>query len=87
MKKILIVEDEEGLAHSYKAILRRAKFDAKSVTTVEEALALANYCPELILLDQSLPAGCLQGVEAVPQVRKKFPKMSILSKGCWAFLV
>jgi len=55
-KKILLVEDDDGLANVYITRLQAENFDIKRVPNGEEALAAAlEYKPELILLDVMMP--------------------------------
>src|SRR5688500_4886453 len=55
-KKILLVEDDDGLAEVYIIRLETEGFEVKRVPNGEEALAAAlNYKPDLILLDVMMP--------------------------------
>lgn len=55
-KKILLVEDDNGLASVYVARLEAEGFDTKRVADGEDALAAAiEYKPDLVLLDIMLP--------------------------------
>jgi len=55
-KKILIVEDDLGLAGVYKTRLLAEGFDVKHVPDGEQALAAAlEYKPDLVLLDVMMP--------------------------------
>ena len=55
-KKILFVEDDNGLAAVYMTRLEAEGFDIKRVANGEEALAAAlQYKPDLILLDVMMP--------------------------------
>lgn len=55
-KKILLVEDDEGLAQVYMARMQIDGFDVKRVPNGEDALATAvDYKPDLILLDIMMP--------------------------------
>lgn len=55
-KKILIVEDDLGLAGVYKTRLLAEGFDVNHVSDGEQALAGAmEYRPDLILLDVMMP--------------------------------
>jgi DNA-binding response OmpR family regulator len=56
MKKILFVEDDDGLADVYLTRLDAEGFDAKRVPNGEDALATALvFRPDLILLDAMMP--------------------------------
>lgn len=55
-KKILLVEDDDGLASVYQTRLQAEGFDLKRVPNGEDALAAAlEYKPDLILLDVMMP--------------------------------
>jgi two-component system phosphate regulon response regulator PhoB len=55
-KKILLVEDDEGLANVYLTRLQAEGFDVRRVPNGEEALSAAiEYKPDLILLDAMMP--------------------------------
>ena len=55
-KKILLVEDDNGLANVYLARLEAEGFATKRVADGEDALAAAiEYKPDLVLLDIMLP--------------------------------
>jgi two-component system phosphate regulon response regulator PhoB len=54
--KILMVEDDDGLAAVYQARLEAEGFEVKRVPNGEDALSAAvEYRPELILLDVMMP--------------------------------
>ncbi len=55
-KKILLVEDDEGLAQVYVTRLEAENFNIRRVPNGEDALAAAlEFCPDLILLDVMMP--------------------------------
>jgi DNA-binding response OmpR family regulator len=55
-KRILLVEDDDGLASVYVTRLQAEGFDVRRVANGEEALATAlSYRPDLILLDVMMP--------------------------------
>lgn len=55
-KKILLVEDDNGLANVYTTRLQAENFDIRRVPNGEEALAAAlEYKPDLVLLDVMMP--------------------------------
>ncbi len=55
-KKILLVEDDKGLASVYITRLQAEGFDIKHVPNGEDALATAiAYHPDLVLLDVMMP--------------------------------
>lgn len=55
-KKILLVEDDDGLASVYQTRLEAEGFNVKRVPNGEDALAAAmEFKPDLILLDAMMP--------------------------------
>lgn len=55
-KRILLVEDDDGLATVYLTRLQAEGFDVRRVADGEDALASAlNYHPDLVLLDVMMP--------------------------------
>lgn len=55
-KKILLVEDDDGLASVYQTRLEAEGFGCKRVPNGEDALAAAiEYRPDLVLLDAMMP--------------------------------
>ncbi len=55
-KRILIVEDDNGLAHVYETRFIAEGFDVKRVVNGEEALSAAmNFRPNMIVLDVMMP--------------------------------
>jgi two-component system phosphate regulon response regulator PhoB len=56
LKRILLVEDDDGLANVYVSRLQAESFDVRRVANGEEALAAAlSYHPDLVLLDVMMP--------------------------------
>ncbi|GAC1498933.1 MAG: hypothetical protein NVS1B10_01110 [Candidatus Saccharimonadales bacterium] len=56
LKRILLVEDDDGLASVYVTRLQAEGFDTRRVSNGEEALASAlSYHPDLIVLDVMMP--------------------------------
>jgi len=55
-KKILLVEDDDGLANVYLTRLSAEGFNVKRVPNGEDALAVAvEFRPDLVLLDAMMP--------------------------------
>lgn len=56
LKRILFVEDDDGLAGVYLTRLQAEGFDVRRVANGEEALATAlSYKPDLVVLDVMMP--------------------------------
>jgi PAS domain S-box-containing protein len=69
-KQILIVEDDDNLAHMLRLILRRAGFPSNRAGTIKEAFAAIDAgLPKVILLDLNLPDG--DGLEILKYLRSK----------------
>jgi DNA-binding response OmpR family regulator len=55
-RRILIAEDEESIVASLEYLMRRAGFETRIARDGEAAIAcLADFSPELVLLDVMLP--------------------------------
>ena len=68
VKKILIIEDEEGIVHLLKLYLKDAGFDVLVASDGADGLALhAREHPDLVILDIMLPA--LDGFEVCRRIR------------------
>ncbi|MER3442635.1 MAG: DNA-binding response regulator [Meiothermus sp.] len=77
--RILLVEDEEGLAQPLLALLRRERYATTWVSSVEAAYAvLADAEPDLLILDVMLPEGEDAGFELAQGLRQGGYKGSIL---------
>jgi len=69
MPRILVVEDNEGLARVLRLSLRHAGFDTTEVSTGREALdAMAQQSPDAVVIDLQLPNG--QGGAVLERLRQ-----------------
>lgn len=67
--KVLVVEDSLPLAQIYKAYLSNTDYDVVLAATLEEAMAeIAEYKPDIVLLDVELPDG--SGIDLLKYVQK-----------------
>ncbi len=74
--RILIVEDDPGLAEFFSVILRRAGMETRSVTDPLTVMGpLVEFNPDLILMDMYMP-GC-DGIELAKAVRQMEAYLSI----------
>ncbi len=68
-KKILVVEDDDTLSGVYVEYLRAEGFEAKRVSSGEDALTVAlEFRPDLVLLDAMMPK--ISGFDVLEILRK-----------------
>jgi EAL domain-containing protein (putative c-di-GMP-specific phosphodiesterase class I)/CheY-like chemotaxis protein len=67
-KKILLVEDDEDLAHLIKILLRSHQYEVDTAMTGERALDLVREHQDLVLLDRGLPD--MEGMEICRKIRE-----------------
>lgn len=66
--KILIIEDERSIVNLLKTVLKTNNYDVLVTPSGSEALTLiTSHCPDLIILDLSLPD--LDGIEVLKYLR------------------
>lgn len=66
--KILIIEDDRSIVNLLKTVLKANNYDTLITSSGSEALTLiTSHCPDLIILDLSLPD--LDGVEVLKYLR------------------
>ena len=66
--KILIVEDDDTIAAFLVAVLNANGFDTIRAGMGREAVSLiSSHCPDLVLLDLSLPD--MDGIEVIRNIR------------------
>ena len=82
MKKIMLVEDEQIIAMSYAAVLKKTGFDvSRTIDTGEEAInTVLSLNPDLILMDIKLK-GEIDGIEAAEDILKKIELPIIFMTG------
>lgn len=69
MKKILIVDDEEGIRFLYKEELEEEGFKVELANNGKEALEkLSLFRPDLVTLDIKMPV--MDGIEALKRIRE-----------------
>ena len=81
MHKILIVDDEHVVLDTRVILFKSAGYDARAALSAEEALELiANWCPDLAVLDVVLPK--MNGIDLAILLRARYPNCIIaLSSG------
>jgi DNA-binding response OmpR family regulator len=76
-QRILIVDDEQIVANTLEAILRREGYEAKAVYSAEQALEqVAKWQPAFAIVDVVLPQ--LNGIELCKLLRAQFPACELL---------
>lgn len=74
---VLIVDDEQIIADTLAAILRRSGFTAMSTYQGSTALEIArNSPPDLLLTDVAMPG--MSGIDLAISIRQKFPLCKVL---------
>ena len=67
-EKILVVEDEQSIAHFISTVLTSNGYEAMQASSGTEALSMiSSHCPDLIILDLGLPD--MDGLEILRQLR------------------
>ncbi len=76
--KVLLVDDDELIQSSTKAILQALGHDALAASNGESALAEidAGFAPDVVILDMNMPG--LGGVGTLPRLRTLLPEVPIL---------
>lgn len=79
MKKILIIENEEDLGEIYQLKLLSAGYEVKIAPQPKEANKLArNFKADLLLIDHGITDEEDGGIEAMPSLKKDFPKAKLV---------
>jgi len=69
VKKVLIADDEPNIVVSLEFLMRRQGYDVRVATNGEDALrAVAEYAPDLILLDVMMPR--MSGYDVCQKIRE-----------------
>jgi DNA-binding response OmpR family regulator len=77
MKKILIVEDEEGIQLLYQEEFQQEGYEVISAFTGEEALEkFRSEVPDLVILDIQLPG--MNGIEVLRQMKMIAPQLPVI---------
>jgi two-component system response regulator (stage 0 sporulation protein F) len=78
MKRILVVDDEEGIRSLAQRILERFGYAVETASNGQEALSLYREdAPDLVLLDMFMPDS--DGFEAIRELKKEFPEARIIA--------
>ena len=77
MKKILLVDDEEGTQLLYREVLEEDGYEVYSALTGEDALQkLKIVSPDLVVLDINMPG--MSGIEVLRKIKEKNPNMPVV---------
>lgn len=78
MVRILIIDDEEPIRFTLRAILQKAGYEIAEATNGEEGLALQREQPfDLIITDIIMPEKA--GVETIIDLRSNYPDLKIIA--------
>ena len=77
MKKILLVDDEEGIQLLYQEEFQDEGFEVISAFTGEEAMEkFSAEAPDLVILDIQMPG--MNGIEVLRQMKMMAPQLPII---------
>ena len=77
-RRVLLIEDEPTLAKNVSTYLTHYDYEVRISTTAEAALSeLAEFKPDIILLDFNLPPG-MNGMDALAQIRAVDPGIKVV---------
>ncbi len=75
--RILVVDDEPGIAHLCERLLQRAGYETQAVTNPRRALRLLQTDPvDLLLVDIRMPG--MDGFELMRQARQALPDLAVV---------
>ncbi len=77
MANVLLVDDEQNVLLTYRAVLERGGHRVSTASTAEDALALFdNEGADVIVTDMNMPG--ISGIELVKRIRQKSPETEII---------
>jgi len=77
MDKILVVDDEKGVCHSFKKILGRLGYDVITANNGIEAIEQAGKdTPSLVVMDVSMPK--MDGLETLQRLKSLYPELIVI---------
>ena len=77
MHKILVVDDEKGVCHSFKKVLGRQGYDVITAHDGIEAIEKSGQeRPSIVVMDVSMPK--MDGLETLQKLKAKYPDLIII---------
>ncbi|MFA7097603.1 MAG: sigma-54 dependent transcriptional regulator [Gammaproteobacteria bacterium] len=77
MKKILIVEDQQGMRRSLELLFRKEGFAVRSAADGPQALAIAGeFPPDVVVSDLRLDG--MSGIELLPEIKRLAPRCEVI---------
>ncbi|MCK5139242.1 MAG: sigma-54-dependent Fis family transcriptional regulator [Thermodesulfovibrionia bacterium] len=77
MDKILVVDDQKGVLHSFKKILGKHGYDVITATSGEKALQkIALETPALVIMDVTMPK--MNGLETLKRLKTLYQSLTII---------
>ncbi len=75
--RVLIVDDDEGMAKYLESYLSRRNFDVSTAASGEEAIRMFRiYDPALVLLDLAIPG--MNGIDTLERIKQIKPDISVI---------
>ncbi len=82
MKKILLVDDEEGIQMLYREELQDEGYEVISAYTGEEGIQkFQDESPDLVILDIQMPG--MNGIETLRQMKMANPKLPVIPSSAY----
>jgi CheY-like chemotaxis protein len=83
MKKILLVDDEEGIQMLYREELEDEGYEVISAYTGEEGLQkFKEESPDLVILDIQMPG--MNGIETLRQMKMNNPELPVILSSAYS---
>jgi nitrogen regulation protein NR(I) len=77
MDKILVVDDQTGICHSFKKILGKHGYEVVTATTGQKAIEkVEEEHPQLIFMDVTMPG--MDGLETLKKLKSLHPKVTVI---------